>query len=168
MKYVEVNLPVGQLVAMVDDEDFEKVSRHSWNADKNHYAISGVTLGGRPPKGRGFSFRMHRLVLGLCDPVTGWFDATRQVHHIDNDPLNNQKSNLKIASPSENARSKVRKPEGSTSQYRGVNWDSKQKKWRAHINIGAFDTELEAAKAWNRVAEFCWGDLGQLNKLGGG
>jgi hypothetical protein len=46
------------------------------------------------------------------------------------------------------------------SQYLGVSWDTRNNAWRARINVntaalklGTFQTELEAAKAFNAAAE---------------
>lgn len=158
MKYVEVNLPVGQLVAIVDDEDFERVDRWSWCGDKNWYAKAGTTIGGRSPQKKSVSFSMHRFILGVTDPKI-------QVHHFDNDPLNNQKSNLVPTNSVGNARGRRKKSLESSSTFRGVRWDEQAGVWRATLNLGSFATEQEAAAEWNRVAKFAWGDKGQLNNL---
>lgn len=154
MRYIEVNLPVGQLVAMVDDEDFERVNQFRWRGcSRKHYAQTVKMKAGNRQQ-----FAMHRFVLGISD-------LQIRIHHFDNDPLNNQKHNLSLATTLENCRGKVRKPKGSTSRFRGVFWDSRAKKWRANINLGSFDSEEAAAKEWNRVSEFAWGNRGQLNNL---
>lgn len=152
MKYIEINLPVGQLVAMVDDEDFERVNQFRWGCSTGQRyarAYSNKSLGGMT--------YMHRLVLGETNPK-------RHVHHIDNDSLNNQKSNLQSVTPSENLRGKMKKRKNTVSQFRGVHWSSKQKKFRMEFGMW-FDSEEEAAAAWNKISFLMWGDRGQLNDL---
>ena len=74
------------------------------------------------------------------------------VDHIDNDQLNNNLNNLQIITNRENT-SKDRK--GGSSEYIGVCWVKRDKKWKAQITInyknvflGNFNTELEASCAY--------------------
>lgn len=62
------------------------------------------------------------------------------------------------------------KGRGGISKYKGVSFAAK--KWRAHIRykykkyaIGVFDTEEEAAIAYNVVAQFIMGDYAYLNDV---
>jgi len=73
-------------------------------------------------------------------------------NHIDFNRLNNHVDNLEIVTNRVNTNQKHLK---SSSQYIGVNWDKKAKKWRASIKIncktkflGLFKSELEASKAY--------------------
>ena len=75
------------------------------------------------------------------------------VDHIDNNPLNNNVSNLQLTSQRINA-SKDRK--GGTSKYVGVFWCNTHKYWvakivinRKQIHLGTFKCELSAAKTYN-------------------
>ncbi|MCP4354353.1 MAG: hypothetical protein GY793_01730 [Proteobacteria bacterium] len=98
------------------------------------------------------SFRVHQLVAikflnhkpNRCKLV---------VDHIDNNPLNNNVSNLQIITNRENT-SKDRK--NGTSKYIGVSWCKRSKKWIAYItingknkNLGSYDCELNASIAYN-------------------
>jgi hypothetical protein len=73
------------------------------------------------------------------------------VDHIDNDKTNNNISNLRFATSKENSQnSKLRS--NNTSGHKGIYFNKRAKKWRAHIqidginiNIGYFDN-LEDAK----------------------
>ena len=76
-------------VALVDDEDYERLSVSRWSVmivGDRHYAMSS--------KGR----LMHRLIVGA--------QAGQVVDHIDNNPLNNQKTNLRICTQAENLRNR--------------------------------------------------------------
>jgi len=54
------------------------------------------------------------------------------VDHINNNPLDNKISNLQLITQRENLTKDRR---GRRSKYAGVNWDRKQKKWKARITI---------------------------------
>ena len=127
-------------VAVVDVEDFDRVLlRGPWHLDHG-YAAHVDWVDGKPVK-----TYMHRFVLGLQpgDPA---------VDHRDRDPLNNRKSNLRLATDAQN-RQNVGSYRNSTSPYRGVSWCKQTGKWRAtaryegkQIHLGRFDTQEEAAK----------------------
>lgn len=98
-------------------------------------------------------YSIHRLVALHFLPTTG-----DEVDHIDRDKLNNNISNLRWCSRSENMRNK-RKKVNCSSQYKGVSFDKSRSKWscEAHINnkktfLGRFDTEEEAGRAYD---DFC-------------
>jgi hypothetical protein len=58
----------------------------------------------------------------------------------------------------------------STSKYLGVHWESWSKKWRAraifngsYIDLGRYDSELEAAKAYDKFSLENFRGFGRLN-----
>lgn len=105
----EITLSQGK-VAIVDDEDFERVNEFKWTASKESrgtkfYAIRWTTF---RRGGRRFKLRMHRFVMGL---ETG-FDDPRIVDHLQGvcslghvhtgDSLDNRKCGLEIITQEEN------------------------------------------------------------------
>lgn len=129
----EVKLSRSEFVTLVDDEDFERVSKYSWYAEirKN---------GQRYVKGAvdGKVVRLHRFVLNL-QPGVG------EVDHEDGNGFNNQKRNLIVGTKAENMRG-GRKHWNARSRYRGV--QLVKGKWRAILWLGAFETEEQAAEAY--------------------
>jgi hypothetical protein len=132
--WAEVELTKGH-IAKIDLENVDQVEGRCWRYD-----------GGYAKAGR--STWMHREILGLA------LDDPRRVDHRNHDTLDNRRSNLRIATPTQNAANR-RKPEGSTSAYKGVGWSSKQGKWAARIKIdgrlmhlGYFTSESVAARAY--------------------
>lgn len=89
------------LFALIDDEDFAKVSQYKWTASRESrntkwYAIRMEQDPDRPGKRK--KIRMHRFIMGL--PV-GRYD-TRVVDHINDDGLDNTRGNLQIVTQEEN------------------------------------------------------------------
>lgn len=89
--------------------------------------------------------------------------------HIDGDRQNNVIANLRLATSRENQHNKFRQKEG-TSEYKGVWYDAKKSKWKAAIRlpesrlyIGQFETELEAALAYDEIAREIHGEFAKLN-----
>jgi hypothetical protein len=92
---------------------------------------------------------VHRLVLQTFLPI----DENKEVNHKNHIASDNRLENLEWCSSSENTRFQ-KKRKGLTSQYKGVSWHIN--KWRVQckiddkrINIGRFDDEKDAGKAYN-------------------
>ena len=82
--------------------------------------------------------------------------------HIDGNPLNNQKDNLRICSVRENAQNYRHKTNTRkySSKYPGVHWHKENEKWMAYITInkkikylGYFLNEQDAAQAYKKACE---------------
>lgn len=88
------------------------------------------------------------------------FNTRKLLDHIDGNGLNNRKENLRIASPKENSRNKL-KTHG-ISKYKGVIFKKDRKRnkpWFAKIKIGknqkslgCYETEIEAAIEYDKAA----------------
>jgi siroheme synthase (precorrin-2 oxidase/ferrochelatase) len=100
-----------------------------------------------------YTIRIHQLV------AIAFLNHEREsnlvVDHKDNNPLNNRVDNLQLVTRRLN-NSKDRK--NKTSQYTGVSWNKKDKKWRAGIktngkstNLGSFICELDASNAYQKA-----------------
>jgi len=144
-------------VARVNDEDYDLVMQYRWRVHdpdprpgrrrNGPYAVTSV--------GRSGVLRMHCLIMG----VNG-------VDHRDHDGLNNQRSNLRIATQAQNNKNhRPRVTGGNSSKYKGV-FRAERGLWRACIsadgrrrNIGRFASELEAAYAYDEAARELHGEF---------
>lgn len=146
--------------AMVDDEDFDAVSQFKWHAKKlgrRVYATRSI----KKPNGKYSLQLMHRFLM----------PDVPEIDHEDGNGLNNQrKSNLRPATTQQNAQGFRRKSSGKTSKFRGVSWHKKAGKWRAYIclddkhkHLGHFNSEIDAAKAYDIAARKYFGDFASPN-----
>ncbi len=93
------------------------------------------------------------------------------VDHADCNKLNNNIANLRFATYAENNTNRSKK-QNSTSSYKGVCFDKNRNKWIAHVGIigvtkylGRFQTEKDAAKAYNEAATHHFGEYAKLNEI---
>ena len=118
--------------------------------------------------GKGKQHYVHRLVASTWTPNP--FEK-RCVDHIDGDRTNNHHENLRFATHMENSRNR-KKQNNASSIYKGVFFKTARKKWEAQIKInkkvkflGHYESEKEAAKAYNEAAVEHFGDYAKLNKI---
>jgi len=141
--------------AIIDPEDYEKTAIDEWQLYNNHnYKYYAVRL-----EDCKVVF-MHRQIMG--NP------AGKVIDHRNREGLDNRKSNLRLATRSQNNCN--RKQMQGTSKYRGVCYNKRMKKWRAAISfngmykhLGFFDSEEEAGRAYDEAAKLYHGEFASLN-----
>jgi len=112
---------------------------------------------------------LHRLI--LARKIGRELLPGEQCDHQDGDKLNNQRSNLRLASPAQN-RFNCGKRGAGTSRFKGVHWRSDKQKWAAQIEVRGksyhlcyTDDEREAAMYYNCAAAALFGPYARLNDL---
>lgn len=153
---IEIKLTQGK-VALIDDEDFERLNQWKWFYMKSSASRTGYAVGSN----NGATIRMHRLIMNA--------KKDEVLDHINGNGLDNCKHNLRFVTVAENQWNRHRKGFG-TSKYVGVNWQSKNKKWRAQIRhngekvyLGEFKNELDAVEAYDKAVIKYRGCLGRVN-----
>lgn len=159
----EIQLTKGK-VALVDDSDYEWLSRQRW-----------LVVDGRRCYARSFfksrrGVYMHRLILGVEH------QPSIQVDHKDGNSLNNQRSNLRLATQSQNQQNRGLSA-NNTSGFKGVqrrvhryNDGRELERWHAHFKhnnkqiwVGTFNNAIDAAKAYDQRAREVFGEFAYLN-----
>lgn len=155
----EIKLSQGK-VALVDDKDFEELSRYKWYAaQRENYTIYAIRTIGTKPNHK--TIRMHRQIMKAR--------KGQQIDHLDGNGLLNVRSNLRLCTNSQNQQNK-RKRKNCSSKFKGICWHKNRKKWEVYISLnkklyylGYFDDEIEAAKAYDRKAKEFFGEFARLN-----
>jgi hypothetical protein len=105
-----------------------------------------------------YNFLVHRVIFFLH---YNYFP--KYVDHKNGNRLDNRIENLRECSLSQNQQNRT-KSMNCSSIYKGVS--NKSNKWQARIKqfyIGLFNTELEAAIAYDEVAKRLFGDFAKTN-----
>lgn len=156
----EIKLTQGK-VALIDDEDFDRVNSFKWFAVMHRSTFYARRI----VKNNGIqkTIHMHRFIMNCPND--------KQIDHIDGNGLNNIKSNLRTCTNNQNLCNRGMN-KNNTSNYKGVNYFRRDKKWRARITIngcekhlGLFDTKEDAAQAYNIAAERYHGEFAKLNEI---
>lgn len=153
--------------ALVDDEDYEKLSKHKWTLllqkNSRKYAYRQVGKLGVDRR----NIRMHRVIMNAAEDT--------EVDHRDGNGLNNQKSNLRICSHQNNMRNMNRvvnksgykgvrvhpeRLEKGRRAYQSTIWDGSKS-----VSLGYYETPLEAATAYNNKALELFGEFARLNPI---
>ena len=140
----ELVLKQGEVV-LIDDEDYELVSGHTWHCSRQPNTCYAKTWPSRT-LGKRLPIAMHRLIMNAPPGV--------EVDHINGNGLDNRKENLRLCSHKENSQNKHRRMPGN----KGVSWHSRDKKWVAQFwkngikyHVGYFTSEDEAVIAYNKA-----------------
>jgi hypothetical protein len=141
--------------ALVDDEDFELISAHSWYfIDRGHgYAGTNFRVGHLKYK----HVLMHRLIMRT--------KKSQLVDHINGRGLDNRRKNLRLCNSKQNAWNRVVRKDNK-SGFRGVYPCNQGYGFKASIGtgklrkfLGCFKTAEAAARAYRRAAKNLYGDF---------
>jgi hypothetical protein len=175
MREIKLNskgLNMGKYVALVDDEDYERVNQITWHATRHsvnkigNTRYAGHTV--RVNDHKYYTISMHRFIMGLDHEKV-------QVDHRDGNGLNNLRENLRICTRNQNQQNK-KSARNSSSKYKGVHIQKdihKGKEYRYIVAriakdnkekcLGHFKTEEDAAIAYDKAAKELFGEFAYLN-----
>lgn len=149
--------------ALVDDEDYERLSKFSWHAQMARGGLYEYAVRSYRYAGEWRTRMMHWDILGVK-----WVD------HINGNGLDNRRSNLRKATRSQNHANSRKWGSGNnrrtTSRYKGVMWDKREGRWRAaitvqgrRVHLGYHASELSAARAYDKAAVEHFGEFASVN-----
>jgi|LGOV01.1.fsa_nt_gb hypothetical protein len=146
----EIQLSNSNLCTVVDDADYGLVSQHCWFLDN---ARAKAWIGGK-------NVYLHVLLMGKAEG--------KVVDHINGNPLDNRRENLRHCTHGQNMMNS--KSVAGFSRYKGVYFRKDRNKWRAVIvanghrsHLGLYETEEDAALAYNEAAKRLHGEYARLN-----
>lgn len=141
--------------AIVDADDYDWLVQYKWHCRRfknNFYAFRQM---------HNKAISMHRVIINAPKELL--------VDHIDCNGLNNRNSNLRLCTYAQNACNK-RPKHNSGSKYKGISFHRRDKKWEVQIchngkfkYLGGYDSEIDAATAYDRKAEQLFGEFAYLN-----
>lgn len=142
----------------VDDYGFELLQKFKWNKNSRGYVVTYV-WDSNTQKSK--VIRLHRFLMNPPEDLL--------VDHIDGNPLNNLRANLRVCTSSQNQMNRNREKTNS-SGFKGVSWYNPSKKWHVVIgingknkHIGYFNNRIHAARAYDEHAKKLHGQFAKLN-----
>lgn len=148
--------------AIIDDEDFERVSQIKWYAQVTRKYVYGAHRWSKSKGGK--LLYLHRFILRL--------ESNDFIDHINHNTLDCRKENLRVCNNRQNQWNGItpKKRSAKFSKYRGVTFEGG--KWRVRIRVGkikkslgSFDSEIAAAQAYNAEAKIVHGEFANLNQI---
>jgi hypothetical protein len=125
--------------AVVDSCD-QWLNRWRWSLSTTGYARRGTRTKGR----RFVSVRMHRAIMNP--------PRDKLIDHINGDPLDNRRSNLRIVTHSQNGMNRKGAMPNSTTGIRGVSYDRFRDKWVAYVKL---NRRIVFRKRFDDISDAC-------------
>lgn len=155
----EINLGNGYKT-LIDEEDLNLTIGYLWRRRCNGYV--GAYKRGRT-RLTAKNIALHRLIMGVIDnPV--------HIDHINGNKLDNRKSNLRLATMSQNLGNQRKQNRKTSSRFKGVSFNTEKMKWAAYINchgkryrLGYYISEIMAALSYDKMANILFGEYAKPN-----
>jgi hypothetical protein len=158
----EIKLTRG-MVAIVDDEDFERLNQWKWYAQITHTKTKPKFYACRSERTRKSHKHifMHRYLMDVPTKIS--------VDHKDGNSLNNQKTNLRLCNQAQNNYNSIKRKDGKI-RFKGVSWWG-NKYYRCRIEVDGktkvsyFHIDIEAALEYDRLALQYYGEFAKTNAM---
>jgi len=155
-------IPLGEsLFTIVDPDVFYQLNKFHWVPRKHHGKIYAVSFFNEPAKSTKIR-SMHRVIMNPSPNLL--------VDHKNLNTLDNTRTNLRLATRSQNMFNRKKIKSETSSRFIGVCFNKRSKKWCAYINVegkriwlGTFDNEIDAALAYDAAAKKYHGEFARLN-----
>ncbi len=161
MKEISYSGKIGYgLKFQVSDKSFKEVSKYKWWLSRQGYAVTQI----RTDK------LARRWTMITLQRFLKNFPKGFEIDHRDQNKHNYQLSNLRVSTHQENGMNRSRQKNNFSSKYKGVCWHEQRQKWYARIHYcgktiscGLFDSEINAAKSYDKQAKKLFGKFANLN-----
>ncbi len=141
--------------AIVDSNIYKYLMRWHWHTHRK----GNLFYACRKTKKK--TIYMHRQILNA--------KKGESVDHRNHNGLDNRLVNIRLCTHQQNCQNQ-RKSKNGTSKYKGVSWNKIEKRWRAVVrsegelvHIGYYNSEIEAAKAYDKRALELFGEFAYCN-----
>lgn len=153
----EIQLTQGQ-VALVDDEDFERLDQYKWhvlfNNSNKFYALRTSSM----VNGKRFKILMHREIINAPKNI--------QVDHRNGNGLDNRKENLRLCTNQQNQFNRISPNKNNKLRTKGVSWHKGHKRFCArikfnskNIHLGYFTVLADANQAYREAEKRYFGEF---------
>ena len=149
--------------ALIDECDYENANQYTWHVIKS--TKNSTLYAQRNYSDENGIYRTQTLHVFLMGKTDNGFE----IDHIDHNGLNDRRNNLRVCTIVQN-KANMKPKLGGTSDFKGVCWSERDHVFVAkrHVsgrctNLGSFNNEIDAAKAYDKSAVSEWGDHACIN-----
>lgn len=157
---------------LFDTEDYDLIKQYTWMVNSNNNDYQWVASHNIPKDNNMRNFTSKRLVMSRLIMLNGRDDCNDlsiHIDHINNNPCDNRKCNLRFATRSTNEMNKKLRS-NNKSGFTGVTWKENIHKWTAqitingsHIHLGLFTSKEDAIKARIEAEQKYFGEYSYNN-----
>jgi hypothetical protein len=137
---------------LVDEQDKHFLEEYSWKVRTRGYVVARFTTNYVTKQ-----ICLHRLITNCPSGMV--------VDHINHNPLDNRRANLRVCTQAENIRNTKLRSDSKTG-YKGVHWSSQVSKYKVrirlngrNIHLGYFDTPEAGYEAYKAGAKKYHGEF---------
>jgi hypothetical protein len=141
---------------LISDGDYSNVVKYKWSMCRAGKGYARAWIDGK-------DVYLHHFLVGKI--------KNKEIDHVNGNTLDNRRKNLRFCNRSQNQMNRS-KSANKSSIYKGVDLNKFCNKWRARVRKNGryvyeerFNSEVDAARAYNNAALIFYGKYANLNKI---